>query len=72
MHVCTTLRGSAAKIASGNPGEPVDAADPGVSDAAVVQLAEGLRPEPRALRFLEPHPENVALAVLPHPPTLTL
>jgi hypothetical protein len=62
MQVCTHACGKTASIASGNR-EAVDAADQHVSDAAVVEVVEDRQPELRALRFLPPDPEDLALAV---------
>ena len=50
----------------GEPGQPIDAADQDVSDAALLEIVEDLHPELRALRFLKPHPEHVALALQGH------
>ena len=47
----------------GEPFEPVDAADQDVLDAALLEIGEDLHPELRALVGLEPHPEDLALAV---------
>jgi hypothetical protein len=46
----------------GEAGEPIDAADQDVLDAALVEVVEDGQPELRALCFLPPDPEHVALA----------
>src|SRR6266508_2153729 len=43
--------------------QPVDAAEQDVGDAALLELAQHLHPELRALRLLEPHPEHVPLTL---------
>jgi hypothetical protein len=61
MHVCTVVAGNTASIASGEPGQPVDAADEDVGDAAVSEFGEDLHPELRALgRYLCSAPASVA------------
>jgi hypothetical protein len=45
------------------PLQPVDAADQDVPDAALLELGEDLHPELRALGFLKPQAEHVALAL---------
>ena len=54
-------------MASGNPFEPVHAADQDVADAAVAELGEDLHPELRALGFLKPHAQHVSRAIHGHP-----
>ena len=44
-------------------GEPVDADEQDVGDAAGLQIGENVQPELRALRLLEPQAEHVTLAV---------
>ena len=44
-------------------GQPVDADEQDVGDAAGLQIAENVKPELRALRLLEPQTEHVTLAV---------
>ena len=43
--------------------QPVDAADQDVPHAALLEIAQDLHPELRALGLLKPHPEHVAIAV---------
>src|SRR4051812_39028698 len=43
--------------------EPVDAAEQDVREAALLELAQDLHPELRALALLEPHPEHVPLTL---------
>ena len=47
----------------GEAGQPVDAADEHVPDAAGLQIGQDLQPELGALGALEPHAEHVAVAV---------
>jgi len=63
MQVCTVVAGKVASIASGNPIQPVDAADQDVLCAALLQIGQDLHPELRALVSLEPHAEYFALTV---------
>jgi hypothetical protein len=50
----------------GKSGQPVDAGDQDVGDAAVVQVVEHSQPEPRALGLLPPDPQDLALALDGH------
>ena len=46
----------------GEPGQPVDAADEHVLDAALLEIGQHLKPELGALGLLKPDPEHVAVA----------
>lgn len=46
----------------GEPGEPIDAGDQDVGDAALVQIVEDGEPELGALALLPPDPEHFTLA----------
>ena len=63
MQVCTQACGKTAAIASGKPGQAVDAGDQDVVDAAPVQVVEHGQPELGALGLLPPDPEHFALAL---------
>ena len=67
MQVCTQACGKTASIASGKPGEAVDAGDQDVVDAAAAQVVEHRQPELRALGVLPPDPERFAVAVAGDP-----
>jgi hypothetical protein len=62
-HVCTNGLGEDRLDRVGEPLQPVDPADQEVGHAALLELAQDLHPELRALALFKPQPEHVALAV---------
>jgi len=62
MHVCTIVLGNTASIASGNPLSPSTQAIR-MSWTPLLELGDDLHPELRALGFLEPQAEHVAVTV---------
>ena len=61
--VWTVACGNVASIGLREAGEPVDADEQDVGDAAGLQVGEDVQPELRALGLLEPQAEDVAFAV---------